>query len=237
GGNITQVDPGVLFYYTSVTVNAGQTVLIDQTITTGQSSVYLFAVQQAPATSQVIVYDKNCDKLNRQPSISFLNTNTDVQITGLSAGTYIISVKYSPNSIVGRSAPSPDTVHYDFKTYVDGTKVDQDPNGLNLVKKNFLVLGAPQATAPSGDVLTQQTLLNAVDQAVAQWQAAGIGAESLKTLRQLTFATENLEDNVLGYEAGKSIVVDTDAAGYGWSSGRVDLVATVRHELGHALGF
>jgi hypothetical protein len=133
-GKISQADPGVFFYYTSVTVTAGQTVLIDQT---ASQSAYIFPVQQAPATSQVIVYDNNCVKLNPQPTITILHSPTfdGVQITGLSAGTFIISVKYSANGVVGRTAPNPTTVHYDFKTYVAGVQVDQDPDGLNLVKK------------------------------------------------------------------------------------------------------
>src|SRR5438132_9787464 len=48
------------------------------------------------------------------------------------AGTYIISIKYSANSVVGSPAPSPGTtVHYDFMT----TGVPGSTSGLDLVKK------------------------------------------------------------------------------------------------------
>src|SRR5262249_42308104 len=59
----------------------------------------------------------------------------------------------------------------------------------------------------------------------------------LVALRQLNFSIMSLDSNALGYQYGGHIDISANAAGYGWSSGRVDLVTTVEHELGHALGF
>jgi hypothetical protein len=103
-------------------------------------------------------------------------------------------------------------------------------------------VGLPQgagaeAAVPSGEVLSQQALLAAIDQALAGWRAEGISQEALTGLARLNFSIGDLPDNVLGYEFGNNIEIDSNAAGYGWSTGRVDLVATLHHELGHALGF
>jgi hypothetical protein len=41
---------------------------------------------------------------------------------------------------------------------------------------------------------------------------------------------------VLGFQFGNETVIDGDAAGYGYSTSRIDL-PVVEHELGHSLGF
>src|SRR5262245_52743896 len=100
-----------------------------------------------------------------------------------------------------------------------------------MIRNNALHLAGPAATNPTGEQLTPGALQAAVDQAIALWQAAGIGAEGLNRLRHLDLAIDNVSNNVLGFQFGDKIVIDADAAGYGWS--RVDLVSTVTHELGH----
>jgi hypothetical protein len=55
-----------------------------------------------------------------------------VTFTAPTAGTYFISIKYDPHSVVGMPAPSPGTtVHYDFMT----TGVPGSTSGLDLVKQ------------------------------------------------------------------------------------------------------
>ncbi len=61
---------------------------------------------------------------------------TRLEITGATPGEYyVVSVKYSTQSLLGMPTPSPTTVHYDFETRVDGTLVDRDLTGLDLRKR------------------------------------------------------------------------------------------------------
>ena len=61
---------------------------------------------------------------------------TQIQICGATAGAdYIISVKYEANSIAGLADPAPAQLHYDFATDLNGSQVDFDFDGLDLVLK------------------------------------------------------------------------------------------------------
>jgi len=137
------VNPGVFFYYTKFSAPAAGSLTVNINQVNSQSRPdLLFGVLQAPATSQVMVFNGDCTNFSgTQPTITFSGTNSSqVQLTftGLSAGqTIIVSVKYTTKSIVGAAAPSPSTVHYDFSTGfgspAPGTIVDTDPGGLDLV--------------------------------------------------------------------------------------------------------
>jgi len=126
-GKIHQVDPGVFFYWVSVTAPAGNnTFTITQTITTGNFNSF-FTVQSGSN-----VFNSNC--VSQHPTITQNPATGAVtaQWNAPTAGTYIISIKYSANSVVGSPAPSPGTtVHYDFMT----TGVPGSTSGLDLVKK------------------------------------------------------------------------------------------------------
>jgi hypothetical protein len=126
-GVIQQVDPGVFFYWVKVTVPAGSnTFTITQTITTGNFTDF-FDIQSGSN-----VFDSNCN--SQHPTITQNPTTGAVtaQWNAPTAGTYIISIKYSSQSLKGDLAPSPGTtVHYDFMT----TGVPGSTSGLDLVKK------------------------------------------------------------------------------------------------------
>src|SRR5262249_48198189 len=113
----------------------------------------------------------------------------------------------------------------------------QDPDGILVIDSNPLHLAGPAAANPTGEQLTPEALQAATDQALAAWRAAGISPEALNGLRRLNFSIDNLSGNVLGVQFGNKIVIDGDAAGYGYSTGRVNLLSVVEHEVGHALGF
>ncbi|MEO7804416.1 MAG: prealbumin-like fold domain-containing protein, partial [Actinomycetota bacterium] len=132
-GTMGPVSPGVFFYYSRVTAPASSfSINIAQSTT--QTVVPLFGIHQA----QAVLYSANC-------SVSSLGTlvisgQNDSQATfavsGATAGaTFIIGVKYSSKSVEGTAIPGGETYHYDFKTLLNGTLVDQDANGLNLVPK------------------------------------------------------------------------------------------------------
>src|SRR5262249_52364649 len=157
--------PGVFFYYTQFTVKAtSDVVLIDQVAT---KAGYEFGVLQAPATSQIQMFDASCNSL-ALPTVTFLNSNTDVQLTGWSSpGTYIVSVKYDTSTIKNKTDPG--TYTDSVSTKINGGLSDAGSDSLTVQKK-ALTLAAPAATAPTTDVLSQKQLSGAVDRAFAYWR-------------------------------------------------------------------
>ena len=103
-----------------------------------------------------------------------------------------------------------------------------------------------------------------VTAAIGRWGAAGLTGEQLAQLRGLEFATADLGGSYLGVQDGGRILIDDDAAGYGWfvdtsplddaefghtvsatqlqtdpsgaPAGHMDLLTLVMHEIGHVLG-
>ena len=107
---------------------------------------------------------------------------------------------------------------------------------------------ASEADLGGGDELTHVSLRPVVTQAIAYWAGQGIGLDQLRDLRKAEIQIADLSDSLLGMadETDNTVVLDTDAAGYGWSitpsprmpvnSGDVDLLSVVVHEFGHLLG-
>jgi hypothetical protein len=121
---IHNVNPGVLFYWVRVTVPVGVNVFtITQTITTGNFATFFGLAAGSN------VFDNNCNSVG--PIITQVGNTTTVTFTALTAGTYFISIKYDPHTVVGQPAPSPTTVHYDFAT----TGVPGSTSGLDLIKQ------------------------------------------------------------------------------------------------------
>ena len=121
---IHNVNPGVLFYWVRVTVPAGNnTFTITQTITTGNFATFF------GLASGSNVFDSNCNSVG--PTITQNGNTTTVQWNAAAAGTYFISIKYDPHSVVGQPAPSPTTVHYNLNT----TGVPGSTSGIDLIKQ------------------------------------------------------------------------------------------------------
>ncbi|HEX7167002.1 MAG TPA: Calx-beta domain-containing protein [Acidimicrobiales bacterium] len=103
-------------------------------------------------------------------------------------------------------------------------------------------LAAP-AGHDAGAPLTQADLDAVVAVAVDRWIAAGVPASVLRSVR---FVIADLGERVLARVEGNVVYVDADAAGWGWftvtadgtvvPTGRMDLLTTLLHELGHVLG-
>jgi hypothetical protein len=122
-GVISNVSPGVFFYWVKVTVPAGTNIFtITQTITTGNFNTF-FALAAGSD-----VFDSNCNSVH--PTITQNGNTTTVKWSASTAGTYFFGIKYSANSVVGSPAPSPGTtVHYNFAT----TGVPGSTSGLDLI--------------------------------------------------------------------------------------------------------
>jgi hypothetical protein len=122
-GTIKEVNPGVFFYWVSVTAPAGNNVFtITQTIT-GNFSTF-FDIQSGSN-----VFDSNCVSVH--PTIMQNGGTVTVAFNAPTAGTYYIGIKYDSKSVAGSSAPNPPTVHYDFAT----TGVPGSTSGLDLLLK------------------------------------------------------------------------------------------------------
>jgi subtilisin-like proprotein convertase family protein len=139
-----------------------------------------------------------------------------------------------------------------------------------VVTESVLLEAASVAEASGNDVvlLTRQELDPIVDEAVRRWTKSGLldtaQLVSIETIETIEFEIRNLAGTTLGLTTADTIVIDTDAAGYGWyvdmtpsddlefstttddgrqlaaagsdAAGHMDLLTAVMHEVGHFLG-
>jgi Ca2+-binding RTX toxin-like protein len=141
-------------------------------------------------------------------------------------------------------------------------KADTTDNGLPI--QQVAAAAAPYSTAVA--TITQDELDSIVAAAKQLWiTALGAGDPRLAVLDQVTVLAGNLPNGMLGETTGTQIVIDRSAQGWGWfvdptpndnsefairlsrealaaspsspAAGRMDLLTTVVHELGNAMGF
>ena len=112
--------------------------------------------------------------------------------------------------------------------------------------KNLVLDAAPSGAQLVGASLTEAQLSTAIANAVTYWIGQGLTGPQLQHLREIDVARADLRGSALGLasESTNYVWIDTDAAGYGWrvsgdraQRGRVDLLSTLTHELGHMLGY
>jgi hypothetical protein len=133
------------------------------------------------------------------------------------------------------------------------------------------VVPASQPTAVASDStsgqsaapLTTDQLRSIVNEAIDDLANVGLSAATLDKLRSARFSITDLPGSQLGWTENDQVILDRDAAGYGWfvdptpaqdeefqpvkvgrqlqavdlgAIGRMDLLTVVEHELGHIAG-
>ena len=73
-------------------------------------------------------------------------------------------------------------------------------------------------------------VLEALAAAIEFWTAEGM------VPYEATITVTDLPGTQLAYFNGDAIVLDVDAAGWGWDSGAISLVDVLTHEMGHTVG-
>lgn len=128
-GKINTLSEGAFSYWVTVTAAAGSnTFTINQSITTGNfTTLFLLA-------SGSNVFKAGCAG-GLKPTFSQSSTTgssgtVTVSFNAPTAGTYHINLKFSTNTVKGKVAPTPTTVHYLFST----TGVAGSERALDLVK-------------------------------------------------------------------------------------------------------
>lgn len=131
-GKIGGLNPPAIRYWTQVHAPAANfTVQVAHT-TTHPSFSTLFDLTD-PAN--IRLHDAGCSDSTLPQTKSIAGDQATVAVTGATPGAlYVLSVRYHTQPFLGKLAPNPSLVHYDFRTKVDGTVVDGDPNGLDLAK-------------------------------------------------------------------------------------------------------
>jgi hypothetical protein len=101
-----------------------------------------------------------------------------------------------------------------------------------------------------------------VDAAIARWEAVGLSAHRLQSIRSLDVRISDLPNDLVGSTIGNVVLLDTTAAGHGWfvdvtpddddeftrdtngrlaanaaiATGHIDALTVLMHEMGHVLG-
>ena len=132
-GKIGGVSPSAIRYWTQVHAPAPSfTIGVAQTTTHASFSI-LFDLS---STDQIRLHDANCRDSALPQAKTIAGEQASVAVTGATPGAvYYLSVRYGTQPFLSKPAPSPTTVHYDFRTKVDGVVVDGDPNGLDFKKQ------------------------------------------------------------------------------------------------------
>jgi len=125
--------------------------------------------------------------------------------------------------------------------------------------------GSPLASPMSALAVTEEALPSLADAAITRFAAAAGLDEGIDSRLSITFQIADLPGTLLGQSMGQTILIDRNAAGFGWfvdltpwddgdftgstrggdllaapasaADGRMDLLTVVMHELGHLLNY
>jgi hypothetical protein len=156
-------------------------------------------------------------------------------------------------------APGPDSASFavsgvSLGQWIVATATDADGNTSEFsvgVQVAAPLMAATEAEAgqSAGVTLSLVQLEPLVDQAIQIWELAGLDAMRVAALRSLSIEVSDLPGRYLGLALPDGLILDADAAGWGWYTGlespdaglgngdpSQDLLTAVLHEMGHVLG-
>jgi hypothetical protein len=118
GGKINAVSPGVFFYYTKVSGDAGQ--FVDITEANDATSAPEIPINQG----QVVLYDASTCKVVKW-TVSLGPEVGEATGTLPKDGNFIIGVKYNASALKGKVVPNPTTVRYTFGAELEDVPFDE----------------------------------------------------------------------------------------------------------------
>jgi Ca2+-binding RTX toxin-like protein len=230
---------------------------------------FKFAVIDAPA-DQVIIghYTPKAGWVSDAVASKVINTGAPYTL-GVSLKGTTVSVTLDGQVLLGYAFNAA-TVDGNFGLMATGGTASFDDVRVKTDDAAFQTLlasaQANEAVAGGGSTLTAENLNVIVDAAIIRLgDAYGLDAGQLALLDGVNVQTANLGGLILGETIGTTVLIDTDAAGYGWfidhtpyndtefrvqsksgeliaiasspAFGDMDLLTVVMHELGHVLGF
>ena len=130
-------------------------------------------------------------------------------------------------------------------TFSDGGGNDPNwvANRLSLIRSNPLQAGGLVVEEPTGEPVTALQVESLRDAVASYWSQRGADSSLFAGVQVIV---SNLGGNLLGLQAGRTIYIDDDAAGFGWyidqtpTAGELfvgmDLFTALAHEMGHVFG-
>jgi hypothetical protein len=186
------------------------------------------------------------------------------------AGTLTIAAGETSGSIEvwvnsDRGSESDETFQLLLSNPVNATLADAEAQVTILDDDSKLLAASDPGAISSGEMaLTEARLAPVVDSAIDRWEDTGILSQTkLEELIDLEFAVVDLDGRTLGETRDGCILIDLDAAGFGWfiddtpwddlefarngdnelialanddAYGKMDLLTAVMHEIGHFIG-
>jgi Ca2+-binding RTX toxin-like protein len=197
-------------------------------------------------------------------SISLTGATVNVSLNGnlVATNTYDRDLNFGDAGLFTKAG-----VGYFDNVKLTGDDPGAQSRGQDLASpQNLIAAGAPTVQNGAVSELTYSQLDAIIQEAEDRWaESLGAGVIGQAALDQVTFQIVNFGDLTLGRTMGSAVLIDPDAAGWGWfvdatpsddvefglklsdveematqsspAFSHMDLLTVVMHELGHVLGF
>ncbi len=180
-------------------------------------------------------------------TLSSASTSTVTVTVRLAGGTATSGSDFSFSTTTVSFAPGSTSATVTVQVFGDRSAEPDETVVLELVSPSGATIGTARGTLTildddsrlvaaavgPGSVasVSEAEIATALAAATAYWRTRGFDVSALDGVRVVL---TDMAGTDLGQAVGDTILLDRDAAGWGWS--RADLVAVLTHELGHVLG-